>query len=78
MNSGLKYSKEPMVPCRVISNISIQQIFNKVQFPAPQLVVVKICQNPLPIRPRMIVLRVHLERFSDEIQFPSRFADLEH
>lgn len=70
----LEYGEEPVVPRRVVPNVFREHVVHEGQFSLPQLIVVEVCQQPLPIRPRMIVLLVYFQRSRDEGELRSGIA----
>lgn len=61
------------MPRRVVPHILHHHRLHKVQLPQPQILLVEKRQNPLPMGPCVVVLRVGLERGRDEHELGSRF-----
>ena len=60
------------MPRRVVPHILHQHRLRKVQLPQPQILLVEERQNPLPMRPCVVVLGIGLERGRDECELRSR------
>ena len=43
---------------------------------APELVVIEVREDPLPVRPRVVVLHIVLQRVGDELKLRTRIASL--
>ena len=58
-----------MVPRRVVAQIAVQHAFYERELTAPQRIVVEVGEDPLPVRPGVVVLGVDLEGAGDEREF---------
>lgn len=59
--------EKAMMPRRIISHIRPQHVLHKLQFTLPQtLLIVEIREQPLPVAPRVVVLRIVPEATRDE------------
>lgn len=66
------------MPCGIVSHINLKHVLHEVQFMAPELVIIKVRENPLPVRPRVVVLHVVLQRVGNELELRTRAASLLH
>ena len=64
------------MPGRVVSHVDVKHALHKVQLMAPELVVIEVRENPLPVRPRVVVLHVDLQRVGDKLELRTRVASL--
>jgi len=64
----LKGDEEAMVPRRVIPHVVVEKPPDEGQLTRPQLGLVKVREQPLPVAPGVVVLRVGLEHFLVERQ----------
>ena len=58
-----------MVPCRVVANVVREEPVDERQFVGPQLLLIEVREQPLPVAPSVIVLRICLEYLLVESQF---------
>lgn len=58
-----------MVPRRVVPQIDGQHALHERELTAPQRIVVEVREDPLSVRPRVVVLGVALQGVGDEREF---------
>ena len=68
-DAGLEHDKEPVMPRRVVAQVVVQHGFYKRELTAPQRIVVEVGEDPLPVRPGVVVLGVDLEGVGNEREF---------
>lgn len=68
-HAGLEHDKETVMPRRVVAQIAAQHAFYERELTAPQRVVVELGENPLPVRPGVVVLSIDVEGVGDEREF---------
>lgn len=64
-----------MVPCRIIPQVLYQHCVHEIELSIPQVFVVEVRQQPLPIRPSVVVLRICFEGCLDKRELRAWFAD---
>ena len=77
-DARLKHDKEAVVPRRIVAQISIQHVFYKREFPTPQRVVIEVGQDPLPVRPGVVILGIVLQGVGDERELRCGVVGLLH
>jgi hypothetical protein len=50
-----------MMPCRVVAHVVREESLDERQLAGPQVPLIKVGEEPLPVAPSMVVLRVCLE-----------------
>lgn len=73
---ALPHHEEPVVPRRVVPHIILEQLLDPRELARPEVVlVVEVREDPLAVRPGVVVLRVRAQRAGDEREFPRRGVD---
>jgi hypothetical protein len=57
----LERDEEAMMPCRVVADVVRKESLDERQLTGPQVRLIKVGEEPLPVAPSMVVLRVCLE-----------------
>jgi len=58
-----------MVPRRVVANVVGEEPVDERQFVGPQLLLIEVREQPLPVAPGVVVLRIGLEYLLVESKF---------
>lgn len=57
----LERDEEAMMPCRVVAHVIREESLDERQLAGPQVRLINVGEEPLPVAPSMVVLRVCLE-----------------
>jgi len=68
-DARLEHDKETVMPRRVVAQIAVQHAFYERELTAPQRIIVEVGENPLPVRPGVVVLGIDVEGVGDEREF---------
>lgn len=58
---AFKRDEEAMVPCGVVANVVREEPIDERHFVSPQYILIEVCEQPLPVAPSVVVLRIDLE-----------------
>jgi hypothetical protein len=64
--------EEAVVPRRVVAHVVVEQARDPRHLARPECLVAALREQPLAVRPRVVVLRVRLQRARDEVELVLR------